>query len=100
MSEEEIELLEETIELKKEQGCRVIKCGVIENNTKLRLENLKLKAKNEEQEKIIELMVDSIKHYKTVGDGTLNTRPATREEKIGWFRQKAKELINNAKNKR
>jgi len=46
--------------------------------------------KNKEQQKIIELMADSIKHYKTVGDGTLNTRPATREEKIGWFRMKAK----------
>lgn len=44
----------------------------------------------EKQEKIIELMADKITHYKLTYDG-VNTRPATREEKIEYFEKKASE---------
>ena len=45
--------------------------------------------KNKELEKMIELMADRLTHYRISDDG-VNTRLATREEKIEWFRKKAK----------
>ena len=43
----------------------------------------------EELEKMIELMADRLTHYRISNDGA-NTRLATREEKIDYFRKKAK----------
>jgi hypothetical protein len=58
--EEDIKLLEETIKLKIEQGCKALECGVTKNNTKLRCEIIQLKNKIKEQEKIIKLMAQDI----------------------------------------
>ena len=42
--------------LRREQGCRLVDCGVVINNTNLRIEIIDLKRKIREQEKMIELM--------------------------------------------
>lgn len=49
----------------------------------------KLKKENKEQEKMIELMAQKVNHYVLLEDG-INTRPASTEEKIEYFRRKAK----------
>lgn len=49
----------------------------------------KLKKENKEQEKMIELMAQKVNHYVLLEDG-INTRPASAEEKIEYFRRKAK----------
>ena len=57
----------------------------------------KYSQKNEEQEKIIELMVNEIE-INTSDDG-VNLRPATLKEKIDYFKKKVR-TSNETKNKR
>lgn len=46
--------------LRREQGCKILDCGVVTNNTNLRIEIIDLKRKVQEQEKIIDLMAQDI----------------------------------------
>lgn len=54
--------------LRREQGCRLVDCGVVINNTNLRIEIIDLKRKIREQEKVIELMSNSIHQLVTQND--------------------------------
>lgn len=84
-------LINKNKELEKERD------GICADYQEIGKDLLKAHEKNEEQEKIIELMADKITHYKLTNDG-INTRPATREEKIEWFRKKVKDENGNRNN--
>ena len=50
--------------LQKEEGCKLLDCGVVTNNVNLRIEIIDLKRKVREQEKVIELLSKELSHKK------------------------------------
>lgn len=46
--------------LQKEEGCKLLDCGVVTNNVNLRIEIIDLKKKIREQEKVIKFMAEEI----------------------------------------
>ena len=78
--------------LRREQGCRLVDCGVVINNTNLRIEIIDLKRKIREQEKMVELMAEYIDFDKmNFNCSSLCVKEGCREECIiEFFRKKAK----------
>lgn len=77
LNKEEIE----AIKLKKQQGCKTVNCGVVDNNIKLRIENIQLKKQIEQLENKVKYLREKAEENATDYYSEVS-RNAKLEEKV------------------
>ena len=98
------------LKLAKENGCKVLDCKTIDNNIKLRLENIKLRKELEIYKKIadeIKELRDTIqKEYEYAMEGFMKKQLATSvvdgtiAQETGWILNRIDEILNIGQEKR